>query len=228
VGQEAAMNWNCTQTEERLSDYIDGRLSATEQAALQSHLARCLACAQLTAKVSALVHRMQALEPLEAPERLTTKILDATLSARKPAWEKLLAWLPNLMQPRYAMGMATVAASFVIVLHTAGITPNKLRKQDFSPASIFRAANREVHLTYAKGVKFVNDLRVVYEIQSRLQPEPQPSAAPVHEPAPKEQNPAPSTNPQEKSQTQPGHSQIHTHEMLACLLAQTNFTETSR
>ena len=224
------MNWNCTQTEERLSEYIDGRLSQMEQAAFTAHLATCPSCAQLVTQVSALVHRMHALEAVEAPEYLSAKILDATLGPRKPkaGWDKWFAWLPNLMQPRFAMGMATVAASFVIVLHTAGITPNKLRKQDLSPASIFRAANREVHLTYAKGVKFVNDLRVVYEIQSRLQPEPQPSAAPVHEPAPKEQNPAPGTNPQEKSQSQPGHSQIHTHEMLACLLAQTNFTETSR
>jgi hypothetical protein len=173
---------------------------------------------------------MQALEPIEAPDHLSAKILDATLGPRKQtsAWEKFLAWLPNLAQPRFAMGAATVAASFVIVLHTAGITPNKLKKQDLTPASILRAANREAHLTYAKGVKFVNDLRVVYEIQSRLQPEPQPSAAPVHEPAPQPQNPSPSTSPQEKSQAQPGHSQIHTHEMLACLLAQTFPTETSQ
>jgi anti-sigma factor RsiW len=224
------MNWNCAQTEEQLSDYIDGQLSAIEKAAFQSHLATCPSCAQLATQVSALVHRMQALEPLEAPDHLSARILDATLGPRKQqsAWERLLAWLPNLAQPRFAMGAATVAASFVIVLHTAGITPNHLKKQDLTPANILRAANREAHLTYAKGVKFVNDLRVVYEIQSRLQPEPQPSAAPAREPAPQQQNPSPSTSPQEKSQTQPGHTQIHTHEMLACLLAQTFPTETSQ
>jgi len=224
------MNWNCAQTEERLTDYIDGQLSAIEKAAFQSHLATCSSCAQLATQVSALVHRMQALEEVEAPDHLTAKILDATLGPRKQtsAWEKFLAWLPTLAQPRFAMGAATVAASFVIVLHTAGITPHTLKKQDFTPASILRAANRQAHLTYAKSVKFVNDLRVVYEIQSRLQPEPQPSAVPVHEPAPQEQNQSPNSNQQEKSQTQPGHSQIHTHEMLACLLAQTFPTETTR
>ena len=60
--------------------------------------------------------------------------------------------------------------SFAIVIHTSGMTPAKLKKADFNPISIARSANRTAHLIYARSVKFVNDLRVVYEIQSRLQP----------------------------------------------------------
>ena len=39
---------------------------------------------------------------------------------------------------------------------------------DLSPASVFHNADRQAHLVYARGTKFVSDLRVVYEIQSRL------------------------------------------------------------
>lgn len=224
------MSWNCSITEERLSDSIDGLLAPGEAAEFSAHLATCPACARLATQVGALVHRMHAIEPVEEPAHLNAKILDATLGSRKPklGWDRWFAWLPNLIQPRFAMGMATVAASFVIVLHTAGVTPNKLKNTDFSPASILRTANRQAHRAYAQGVKFVSDLRVVYEIQSRLQPEPQPSTAPVHENVPKDQSQPSNSNPQEKSQSRPGHTQIHSHEMLACLFAQTFPTEAPR
>ena len=52
-----------------------------------------------------------------------------------------------------------------------GVSPSDLKKIDYRPASLVRAGNRQVHLSYARCVKFVNDLRVVYEIQSRFQPE---------------------------------------------------------
>jgi hypothetical protein len=84
-----------------------------------------------------------------------------------------------------------------------------------SPATVLRTANRQAHLTFAKSAKFVNDLRVVYEIQTRLQPETQPQSAPAVPP----QNPSPA-NPQDRSQASPhpGHSQSRTGVMLASLM----------
>ena len=35
------MDWNCAFTEERLSDYLDGKLSPAEAAALSAHSAGC-------------------------------------------------------------------------------------------------------------------------------------------------------------------------------------------
>ena len=66
------------------------------------------------------------------------------------------------------MGFATAAACVVILFYASGLNPTKLRKADLNPVNIYRAANRQSHLVYARGVKYVNDLRVVYEIQSRL------------------------------------------------------------
>jgi hypothetical protein len=223
------MAWNCTITEERLSDSLEGLLSREETAALSVHAAGCADCQKLISQVGPLVQRMQRMEMVEEPAHLAGKILDATLGPRKTkaGWERWAGWAAGLLQPRVAMGMATAAASFVIVLHTVGVTPNKIKKADLTPAGVFRAANRQVHLTYARGVKFVNDLRVVYEIQSRLQPEPQPATVPVHEQTPEEKSHPPATSPQEKSQTQPGHSQVRGGAMLACLVTY-SLTRSSR
>lgn len=223
------MSWNCTFTEERLSDSLEGLLSREELAAFSAHTAGCADCQKLITTVGPLVQRMQQMEMVEEPAHLASRILDATLGPRKTkaGWERLAGWATGLLQPRVAVGMATAMASFMIVLHTVGVTPNKLKKADLSPAGMYRVANAHVHLAYAKGVKFVDDLRVVYEIQSRLQPEPQPAAVPVHEQNPKQQTQPQESNPQQKTETQPGHSQVHGGTMLASLLTD-SLTRSSR
>jgi len=211
------MEWNCTLTEDRLSDYLDGTLSGEEAAAFEAHAATCAKCAKLVADVRGLVTQMQKLEPLAAPPMLVTRIVNATIGPQKQSagWKNVLAWRPAVLQPRFALGLVTVAATILILMYTAGFTPTRWKHADLSPATVLRTANRQAHLTFAKSAKFVNDLRVVYEIQTRLQPETQPQSAPAVPP----QNPSPA-NPQDRSQTSPhpGHSQSRTGVMLASLM----------
>jgi anti-sigma factor RsiW len=211
------MEWNCTLTEDRLSDYLDGTLSGEEAAAFEAHAATCAKCAKLVADVRGLVTRMQKLEPLAAPPMLVTRIVNATIGPQKQSagWKNVLAWRPAVLQPRFALGLVTVAATILILMYTAGFTPTRWKHADLSPATVLRTANRQAHLTFAKSAKFVNDLRVVYEIQTRLQPATQPQSAPAVPP----QNPSPA-NPQDRSQASPhpGHSQSRTGVMLASLM----------
>jgi len=211
------MEWNCTLTEDRLSDYLDGALTREEAAAFEAHAATCAKCAKLVADVRGLVTRMQKLEPLAAPPMLVTRIVNATIGPQKQSagWKNVLAWRPAVLQPRFALGLVTVAATILILMYTAGFTPTRWKHADLSPATVLRTANRQAHLTFAKSAKFVNDLRVVYEIQTRLQPETQPQSAP----AVPQQNPSPA-NPQDRSQASPhpGHSQSRTGVMLASLM----------
>jgi anti-sigma factor RsiW len=211
------MEWNCTLTEDRLSDYLDGTLSREEAAAFEAHAATCAKCAKLVADVRGLVARMQKLEPLAAPPMLVTRIVNATIGPQKQSagWKNVLAWRPAVLQPRFALGLVTVAATILILMYTAGFTPTRWKHADLSPSTVLRTANRQAHLTFAKSAKFVNDLRVVYEIQTRLQPETQPQSAP----AVPQQNQAPA-NPQDRTQTSPhpGHSQSRTGVMLASLM----------
>jgi anti-sigma factor RsiW len=213
-------DWNCARTEERLSDYLDGILSPAEAAAFSAHSSGCDACGKLVAQVGGLVHRMRALDALEVPPQLSPEILENTLGPRRTrtaGLQRWFAWVPQLWQPRFAMGAITVAATILIVLYTAGMSPAKLKKADLSPANVFRTANRQVHLTYARSAKFVNDLRVVYEIQTRLQPDAEPSPAITPAPAPQQNSEPPSVNPQEKSQTapHPSHGPSRNGTMLA-------------
>jgi hypothetical protein len=110
----------------------------------------------------------------------------------------------------------------VLVFYVGGVKPSKLKKADLSPANVLHSANRQAHLTYARSVKFVNDLRVVYEIQSKLQPEPEAAPANTPAPSPQQENNSqpPSTNPQQKSQTEPhpGRSQVQHGTMFAFVL----------
>ena len=187
-------DWNCALTEERLSDYLDGILSPAEAAAFSAHASGCDACGKLVAQVGGLVKQMRALDALEMPPQLIPKILASTLGPRTQTagWQRWFAWVPQLWQPRFAMGVVTVAATVAIILYTSGMSPAKLKKADLSPANVFRTANRQVHLTYARSAKFVNDLRVVYEIQTRLQPDAQPSPSIAPAPAPQQNSQPPS------------------------------------
>lgn len=170
------MNWNCTFTEERLSDYLEGALPAGEREACAAHAATCAKCTELIGGVGALIGGMHALEPVAEPAFLAQRIVRATTGSQ-PRHELAgaSAWFNLIWQPRFAMGIATVAATLVILAHAAGGRLNHLRPSDLNPVNWARQGNRQGHLIYARGEKFVNDLRVVYEIRAVLA---SPQAAP--------------------------------------------------
>jgi anti-sigma factor RsiW len=158
------MNWTCEQTEARLSDYLDGLLRPVEQSAFNVHVNTCEKCAPLVAAVAHTLGGLYALEPVEAPAELESAILTATLGA--PSWRNLRRWLKSLRSPRFAYSMVSVAATMVIILAASGFSFSKPKLADLRPATIYRNANRQMHLVYARSTKVVSDLRVVYEIQS--------------------------------------------------------------
>jgi anti-sigma factor RsiW len=164
------MSWSCIQAEERMSDHLDGALTQAEQFEFQQHVASCPKCAPLVAQVTLAIGRLRTLEQEEAPAKLVTSILDKTLGPRK-AKRDWLSWLPIIWQPRFAMGVATALATLLIIFQaTGGLKPNGGGLADLNPVNLYNAVDRHAHLAFARTVKFVNDLRVVYEIQSRLQP----------------------------------------------------------
>lgn len=184
------MSWSCVQVEERLSDYLDNALTEAERAEFRAHVDACARCAPLLAQVSHVTQSLRALELEPAPPMLASRILDQTIGPRK-AKRQWLSWIPILWQPRFATGAVTVLATLLIIFHAAGVKPSNLTAADFNPVNIIHSADRHAHLAFARSVKFVNDLRVVYEIQSRLQPATNaPNQQPPSE-APAQQEPKP-------------------------------------
>jgi anti-sigma factor RsiW len=191
------MNWNCTQVEERLSDFLDAQLSPEERAEFSAHMATCPDCTRLVERVGGILQQVHRLEMLEPPPQLIGHILDGTLGprGREKSRRGWLAWFPAIWQPRFAIGAAVAALSLVITFHALGASPARLKHADLNPVDLVRLANRHAHLVYARSARFVNDLRVVYEIQTRLRPEAQP--------AQEQQPPSPAPTEQQKSQGAP-------------------------
>jgi anti-sigma factor RsiW len=164
------MTWTCDQIEAQLSDYLEGLLQAPERAAFEAHAQDCPECAPLLASVKILVNELHAMEEVEAPPRLIYSILDKTLGPRETVtgWQAFRNFIRGLATPKFAYGIASVMATLIILLGASGISLRKPKLADLQPANIYRNADRRAHLAYAGTVKYVSDLRVVYEIQSRL------------------------------------------------------------
>ena len=164
------MNWICEQTEERLSDYIDDLLTAEERAAFVAHVPTCERCGPLFASVAHVVTNLHSIAEVEAPPRLVYAILNKTLGPRETVtgWQAILRFARGLATMRFAYGALSLAATFLILLTASGFNFRHPKMADLKPVNIYRNADRQAHLVYARGTKFVSDLRVVNEIQSRL------------------------------------------------------------
>jgi anti-sigma factor RsiW len=179
------MNWNCEQIEARLSDFLEGALTPEEAALFVAHSGTCPQCTELVASVRGLIGAMHALEPVAAPVNLVPAILDSTLGPRPTAagWRAWFGWTRVLVQPRFAYGALTVLITLGVISQALGIQWRMPTVADLNPVNLYRSADRQAHLAYAKGSKFVGDLRVVYEIRSLL-PSDQDPTPPKTSPAP--------------------------------------------
>jgi anti-sigma factor RsiW len=160
------MNWTCEQTEARLSDYLDGVLHADEQSAFNAHVNTCERCAPLAAAVAHTLGGLYLMEQVEPPPQMEMAIFKAT--SRAPVLWSLDRFLKTFQSPRFVYGSASVAATLIVLLTASGFSFTKPKMADLKPTTIYRNADRQAHLVYARSVKFVSDLRVVYEIQTRL------------------------------------------------------------
>jgi hypothetical protein len=164
------MIWTCEQTELLLTDYLDGLLSAEQRRGFDLHVNSCERCTPLVSSVSHAVANLRALPELETPPRLVYNILDATLGPRETitGWAAVRAWIRSLASPRFAYGSVSVAATLVMLISASGFNWKKPKLADLSPVHITRNTYSKLNRAYGSGFKYVMDLRVVYEIQSRL------------------------------------------------------------
>jgi anti-sigma factor RsiW len=163
------LNWSCEQTELRLSDYLDGALGPGEKHAFDEHVNGCERCTPLVANVSHLLTNLHEMEEIAEPPRLVYAILDKTLGPREAAgWSGVFRWFRGLVSPRLMYGAISVAATVTVLLTASGFSWRKPKIADLSPVNIYWNADRRAHQVYARGSKFVSDLRVVYEIQARF------------------------------------------------------------
>jgi hypothetical protein len=111
----------------------------------------------------------------EPPAELLARILIETGSGRHGRLGRakgIGGWLENLLapalQPRLVMGMALTVVSFTMMARCAGISPRQLQPSDMDPARIWASLDDRTHRAWARSVKFYEDIKFVYEIQSQI------------------------------------------------------------
>jgi anti-sigma factor RsiW len=164
----------CADLETLLCDYVDGTLDAAAKATVESHLAGCAACRELALDSAAAVGFLARVAQVEPPAELVTRILfqipnrKAARESRRGLREWLGRWFEPILQPRLAMGMAMTILSFAMLGRFAGIQPRQLTAADLNPVRVWSLVDDRIHRTWERAVKYYENLRFVYEIQTRL------------------------------------------------------------
>jgi hypothetical protein len=180
--------------ENLVSEYLEGRLDAVRRVEVEAHLAGCDPCQELVAATREVLALCRSAEDLEPAPWLVPRILRATIGERKPSlWEQIAAYVRPVLQSRAAYVVAMAVFSFSIIVNAAGINLRRIKLVDLNPRTWFYQANRNGHLLYGRAEKFCYDLKVVYELETRLRqlrPQPDQGTGGEEKETPKPQAPA--------------------------------------
>jgi hypothetical protein len=161
---------NCVDAENLICDYAT--LTSAERFELERHLGQCAACAELARDSAAALRFIQRAADVEPPPELITRILfDAPWSKQKGkssgARSRLAALLTPILQPRFAMGMAMTILSLSMLARF--VAPVKqLKPADLEPAAVWAGLEDRAVRAWARSVKFYENLKFVYQIQTTL------------------------------------------------------------
>ena len=151
------------------SDYLEGQLAESRRLEVESHLSACASCRELVGDLRHALEMCRSAEEIEPAPWLVSRILIATVGERKPTLgERLGGLFRPVLQPRVAYSVAMAVFSLSIIVNAAGLNLRNLTVSDLNPLSWVDQANRTGHLLYGRAEKYYYDLRVVYEIESRL------------------------------------------------------------
>lgn len=194
----------CDEWENLLADALDGTLGAADQAAFTRHQGECALCAQMLKETEQGRAWMGYLstEP-EVPAGLLKKILSRTSEAQqpgvaipalslpaRPAWHRVvLPTVRQVLEPRLMMTAAMAFFSIALTLNLTGIKITQLRPADFQPSRLRANLSRQYYSTNAQVTKYYENLRLVYEMESRVRElrrttETEPAPSPRQTPRP--------------------------------------------
>jgi Putative zinc-finger len=176
----------CAEFDGLLTDALDGALTGAGLERFQAHTRSCASCGPLFSEAKAGRDWLKGLTEVEPPASLVTSILASTTgvdtqrlrihaSAAQPgvSWlERAQAWLSGQMQPiwaavrqpRFAMSFGMAFFSLSVGLTVAGVKPTDLRQVSLRPAAI----RHTFYSTQAKVVRYYENIRIVYEVESRV------------------------------------------------------------
>ncbi len=175
---ESKSGMQCAEFEALLADALDGTLTGQAMVNFNSHKASCPTCAPMFAEAEAGLNWLQSLHEVEPPADMVRSIMLATVGAESAARaaeiehksftqrlrEMVQPIFAPVMTPRFAMSFGMAFFSISMLLNVTGLRVTDIRRVDLSP----RGITRTYHETEAKVVKYYDNLRVVYEFQSKV------------------------------------------------------------
>jgi len=186
----------CVEFDALLWEALEGTLSRPELERFEAHRAECASCGPIFAEAQAGMKWLRALPELEPPGSLVHNILAATSAQAKAApvvaprqsWRQRLRaglrpFVAPVLQPKVAMSVAMVFFSLTLLLNIAGVTGGELKHLDLRPSALVRG----YYETQGRLVKYYENIRFVYEIESRVQ-QLKRATTPDQTPAPEQKN----------------------------------------
>jgi Putative zinc-finger len=182
---QTSKGMQCNEFDLLLAEALDGVLAGAELDRFQAHARICRTCGPLLADAEAGRSWLKGLTEVEPPANLVANILasttgvdtqrlHATAGAPQPiSWlEHVQAWLYAYLepiflavrQPRFAMSFGMAFFALSVGLTVAGVKPADLRQVNLRPAAI----RRTYYTTQARVVRYYDNIRFVYEVESRL------------------------------------------------------------
>ena len=161
----------CADLEIPICDYVDGTLAPDARAEVERHLAECPACAELARDSAAALQFMDRAAEVEPPPELVTRILFDAPWSKTRAKSKVRVWttaiLSPFLQPKYAMGMAmTILSISMLARFVAPVRQPKM--SDLRPSIVWAGLEDRAYRAWARTVKFYDNLKFVYQIQTTL------------------------------------------------------------
>jgi hypothetical protein len=191
---------------------LDGTLAGTKLEALQAHAGTCLTCGPLLKEAEIGRQWLHQLQEVDPPAALLGNILAATTGVRpgrarvasqsgESWWQRFVGAVVSpvvgvVRQPRFAMSFGMAFFSLSLTLNVLGVKLSDVRHVDLRP----RAIKRTYYETSGRVVKYYENIRFVYEIESRVREFKRVTAPP--EPA-RQQKPKERRDDSSEQQEQP-------------------------
>jgi hypothetical protein len=175
----------CSEFDALLADALDHTLTGPKLESFQAHAQSCSICGPLLSEAEQGQRWLKQMVEVEPPAGMVENILLATtglstarLSAgavvpanrsfgdRMRDWANLLISpiVATIRQPRFVMSFGMAFFSLSVSLSLAGVKMGDIREVDLRPSAI----KREYYETSGKIVKYYENIRFVYEIESRV------------------------------------------------------------
>lgn len=166
----------CAEFEIVLGDYVDGAVSIDQRRQVEAHADGCESCRELLRDVFQAVNFVESIDkPVPPAELITRLVYHAPKGRVRPEGERhgwfagvFARWLQPMLQPRMVMSMAMTILSFAMLGKCTGVHLQEITAADLNPVVLWNNLEDKSLRTWDRTVKYYENLRLVYEMETRL------------------------------------------------------------